>query len=241
VTAGLRGRVFVVGDPEELAELGARRVAAALHAAVAGRGRAALALAGGRTPEGLYRHLAAAYGEGRPDWGRIEIFQGDERCVDPSHPDSNHGRARHLLLDRLDAAPAAVHRIRVEQGAQRAAQLYAQLLEERLGRPPRLDLVLLGMGADGHTASLFPGAGTGEKGAWAASARAPCAPVERVTLTQATLDASRTVIVLVSGAAKAEALGRVARGEDLPAARLAPAALEWIVDAAAAADLEPGR
>jgi len=235
VNAGLRGRLVLVEGPGELAEVAARRVAEVLDEAVARRGRAALALAGGTTPEGVYRRLAVGMPGCGVDWARVEIFQTDERCVDPGHPHSNFGRAQALLLGRLAEAPAAVHRMPVEEGAVRAAELYARLLEERLGRPPRLDLVLLGLGADGHTASLFPEAGLG--GGWAEAAFAPSPPVERVTLTHRTLDAAGQVIVLVSGIEKAEALARVARQEDLPAAHLAPDRLEWIVDVAAATGL----
>ena len=235
MNAGLRGRLVLVDGPGELAEVGARRVAEVLGEALARRRRAALALAGGGTPEGLYVCLAAGMPGAAVDWARVEIFQGDERCVDPGHPDSNFGRARALLLGRLAEAPAAVHRMPVEEGAARAAELYSRLLEERLGRPPRLDLVLLGLGVDGHTASLFPEAGLGA--GWAEAAVAPSPPVERVTLTHRTLDAAGQVIVLVSGIEKAEALARVARQEDLPAAHLAPDRLEWIVDIAAATGL----
>lgn len=233
MSAGLRGRLVVVDGPARLAETGARRVAELLGRALARRDRASLALAGGTTPDGLYRLLAA--GGEAVDWSRVEIFQGDERCVGPDDPAANWRRARELLLDRLMPPPAAVHRIPVEEGAERAARLYSRLLEERLGRPPRLDLALLGLGADGHTASLFPGSGLGD--GWAEASRAPHPPHDRVTLTYRTLDVARHVLVLVSGPEKAEALARVARQEDLPAAHLAAPRLEWIVDVAAATAL----
>lgn len=233
MSATLSGRLQVVDGPEGVARAGARRVTEVLGEALAARRRASLALAGGTTPAGLYRRLAA--GAGGLDWSRIEIFQGDERQVPADDPESNLGRARELLLTRLIPAPAAVHRIPVEEGPARAAALYSRLLEERLGRPPRLDLVLLGLGVDGHTASLFPDTDVGS--GWAAPARAPHPPHERVTLTLRTLDAARQVVVLVYGADKAEALARVARQEDVPAAHLAPERLEWIVDVDAATGL----
>lgn len=231
--ASLRGRLTVADGPEGLAKLAASRTEEILEAAVEGRGRASLALAGGTTPDLVYRRLAARARSGRVDWSRVEIFQGDERCVPPQAPESNFRRATELLLSHLDAA--AVHRMPVEEGANRAASLYSRLLEERLGRPPRLDLALLGLGSDGHTASLFPDAGGAD--GWAAPGQSPAPPHERVTLTHRTLDLARSVLVLVSGAAKAEALIKVARQEDVPGAHLAPERLEWIVDVDAATGL----
>ncbi|MEZ5332301.1 MAG: 6-phosphogluconolactonase [Thermoanaerobaculia bacterium] len=233
MSASLRGRLTVADGPEGLAELAACRVEEILARALADRGRASFGLAGGTTPDATYRHLAARAASSDLDWARVEVFQGDERCVPPTAPESNFRRATEILLSRLPGP--VVHRIPAEQGAERAASVYARLLEERLGNPPRLDLALLGLGDDGHTASLFPDGGAAD--GWVVASRSPVAPYERVTLTHRTLDLARHVIVLVSGATKGDALVRVARQEDVPAAHLAPERLEWIVDVEAATGL----
>jgi len=247
----------------------AERVAADLTAAVEGRqasqrGTASLALAGGSTPRPLYERLAGEPYRSAVPWERLQVFWGDERCVPPDHPASNYRMAREALLDHVPVAASRVHRLRGELPPPEAARLYAAQLEAVLGRPPRLDLVLLGLGADGHTASLFPaafaaaveGGGDGEAsddphpGRWAAPATAPAEPRQRVTLTLSTLDAARRVLFLVAGADKAAAVARSLAsptaaprpGEaPTPAARVRPTDGDvlWLLDAAAAADLPP--
>jgi 6-phosphogluconolactonase len=161
-------------------------------------------------------------------WSRVHLWWGDERCVPPDHADSNFRAAQEKLAGRVPIPAENVHRIRGELPPGEAAASY----ERELARRP-LDLVLLGMGADGHTASLFPGgAWLDEAARWAVPARAPVAPHDRVTLTYPALAAARRVVIAVTGAEKRDALRRVLAGDlSLPAARVAGAV--WVADAAA--------
>jgi 6-phosphogluconolactonase len=201
------------------------------------------ALSGGSTPKRAYE-LAA---ERDVDWSAATAWFGDERCVPPEHPDSNFGMADKALLSRLPEArrPRAM-RIEGELGHAQAAAAYEALLREELGNHPRLDLALMGLGPDGHTASLFPGkpavdehrhlvAGVPEPGM---DPRVP-----RVTLTLPIFNAAREVIFLVSGADKAHAVARAFGGvpdESAPAAHVRPGAgtLVVVLDPAAAVELE---
>jgi 6-phosphogluconolactonase len=162
-------------------------------------------LTGGRTPEPTYE-LAAQL---RPDWSDAEVWWSDERCVPPDDEHSNYGMAKRALLDRLATPPRAVHRIRGEEGAERAATDYDQEL-----RGVTLELVLLGIGADGHVASLFPHAPTlAERERRAVPAEARLEPfVDRVTMTIPVLESAPLVVFLVAGAEKAEAVARAFAG-----------------------------
>ena len=178
--------------------------------ALARRGVGHLALAGGTTPGAAYRLPELE------DWSAVQLWFGDERCVGPEDPDSNYGMARRTLLDH--AAGAVVHRIAGELGAEAAASAYERELRATLatpdGEPPVLDVVLLGIGEDGHTASLFPGnpalqvVGVACVGVH----EAPKPPPDRVSLTLEALRAARSCVLLASGAAKAPALARVLAG-----------------------------
>jgi 6-phosphogluconolactonase len=221
-------------------------VRVAASAAIAARGRFTLALSGGRTPNALYQALAAPPGPGRAplDWRRIELFWGDERCVPPDHPDSNYGTAMKALAG-APIPPQNVHRIAAEaQPPAAGATAYEALLRARfeLGPAgvPELDLVLLGLGADGHTASLFPGsvALTEQRqlvvAQWVGSVAA-----NRITLTYPVLNAARSVVFLITGGEKAAMARRVVRDRDasLPASGIRPRAgtLRYLLDEPAAA------
>jgi len=220
------------------------RVAAA--AAIAARGRFTLALSGGRTPNGLYEALAAAPGPGRAplDWRRIHLFWGDERCVPPDHPDSNYGTAMKAFAG-APLPPPNVHRIVGESDPPEAgAAAYEALLRSTfaLGETavPELDLVLLGLGADGHTASLFPGTpALAETRRLVVAQWVESVGAHRVTLTYPVLNAARSVVFLVTGAEKAEMARRLVweRDASLPSARVQPAhgTLRYVLDRAAAA------
>lgn len=239
-----------MADAEEVARAAAEEVALAAARADAARGRFTLALAGGSTPRRLYALLADARApfRARVPWERTHVFFGDERPVPPEHPDSNYRMAREALLDRVPVA--SVHRIPGEDPA--AAEAYEDELRRFFevppgGPPPRLDLVLLGLGEDGHTASLFPGSDAlGERRRWVAAPLVARLGVHRLTLTLPVLDRAREVLFLVAGADKAEALARVlapaAGAPALPAALVRPEAgpPRWIVDLAAAARLPAG-
>jgi 6-phosphogluconolactonase len=194
-----------------------------------------VALTGGRTPERAYE-LAAAL---RPDWGDAEVWWGDERCVPPDDERSNYGMTKRALLERLSSPPRAVHRIRGEDGAERAAAAYDDEL-----RGVTLDLVLLGIGPDGHTASLFPHApALAERARRAVPAEARLEPfVDRVTMTLPVLCSAPDVLFLVTGESKADAVERAfARppGPDTPSSliRSAGGRTRVVADTAASARL----
>jgi 6-phosphogluconolactonase len=239
-------RLVTLADPAALARAAAEEVTRRAAEAVAARGAFTLVLAGGSTPRALYRLLAdpAEPFRARVAWPAVHAFFGDERAVPEGSPDSNAGMARAALLAHVPLA--AVHRIEGERGAAEAAARYEADLRARFGDvpAPAFDLVLLGVGPDGHTASLFPGSpALDERRRWAVAGPPGLPPrVERVTLTFPVLDAARAVLFLVAGADKAAALRRLLRpvpGEPpIPAARVHPAGtLLVLADAAAAAQV----
>jgi len=199
-------------DEAALARSAAAVVIAALGRALALRGRARWVLAGGSTPQRLYRLLAD-----RPsavDWSKVDFFWSDERLVPPSSPASNYGVTREALLDPLGIDPLRCHRVEGESAPRRAAKRYQEEVANALATGG-WDLLLLGLGADGHTASLFPPRREGEDddGRWVALTRAPSPPVERLTLTLSALSRARSVLFLVSGARKASAVSRALAGD----------------------------
>jgi 6-phosphogluconolactonase len=229
---------LVVLDPAAFGSLAAQRLAAEIRRVLRSRDHCPLALSGGETPRPVYRCLAAELPE-RESWSRAEIYFADERCVPPDDPASNYRMAREALLDLLPAAAAPVHRMEGERSDRdAAARAYEALL------PERLDLLVLGLGADGHIASLFPRSPSlaeSHRRVLAVTTAKP--PPERLTITPPVIRAARLTIGLVSGAAKAEALARVMDGPDDPdeaPGRLARDGL-WIVDTAAAARLAARR
>jgi 6-phosphogluconolactonase len=212
--------VRVFDDPQSVARAAASLVADAIQGGVR-----SLVLAGGSTPARAYQLLAEATRE----WGRITVLFGDERCVPPDHPESNFLMARRSLLDRVN--PGSVHRMAGELGPDVAASLYEPIV--RWLSP--LDLVLLGMGPDGHTASLFPGHPELSAEGMAVGVRgAPKPPPERVSLTLGCLRQAKRVVFIVTGADKAAAFAAAARGE-VPSGMIPDA--EYLVDRAAATEL----
>lgn len=208
----------------------------------ANAGRIALCLTGGTTPECMYKLLAKR----ALPWQRIHIFWGDERFVPTGDPLSNARMARHALIDQVPIPSAHVHMIPTATSSPKeSAALYEAELKRFYGADtldparPLFDLVLNGMGDDGHTASLFPGAPSlDERGKWVVAAEPGMEPrVPRVTLTFPVLESCRAALFMVSGFGKKAALKKVLAGEDLPAARLKPQGpLTWFVDKAAAGD-----
>jgi 6-phosphogluconolactonase len=192
--------LVIAADVDGLARVAADRVRVLAFDALAARGRFRLALAGGSTPRALYAHLAAARDV---DWARVDVFFGDERAVGPDDPQSNYRMARETLLSPAAVPPENVHRLRGEDPELAAA---ARDYEAALGAPP-LDLVLLGMGADGHTASLFPGtAALDERARLCVANDVPQLATRRLTLTYPALLGARDVLFLVAGADKAATL-----------------------------------
>jgi 6-phosphogluconolactonase len=229
-----------------MAQEAARRFAAQCHEAVRARGRFSVVLSGGSTPQGLYRRLAQPDYRDEIPWEAVHIFWGDERCVPPDHPESNYRRAHETLIEHVAIPSDQVRRMQGEGEPGMAARAYArELVDFFCGPHPRFDLVLLGLGEDGHTASLFPGSEAVEEEqrlVVAVEAEYGSRPTCRLTLTLPALRATRQVLFLVAGADKAPILARVLSGDaaDLPAARVAPAAGEvtWLVDEAAARAIE---
>ena len=237
--------IRVLAEPAALFEAAAGVFVELAGAAVSRRGTFSVALAGGSTPRSLYTLLAGTRASDVP-WPSIRWFWGDERCVPPTHPDSNFRMAHEALLSRVPLAPDAVHRIEAERAdPAEAAAAYQRTLRAALHAPapelPRFDLVLLGMGADGHTASLFPGSSAlAERSRLVAATIQPSSGAPRVTLTLPVLNAAATVLFLVSGPDKRAAveavLGEHAAASALPASLVRPTdgRLLWLLDEAAA-------
>jgi len=241
--------IVVLPDAEAVA-----REAVALwsrHArdAVAARGVFRVLLSGGSTPRRLFQLLAEADLRDALPWRGTELFWGDERCVPSDHADSNYRMTREALLDAVGLNADQVHRLEGERAElDAAARDYQAAVALAFGvavdgPPPRFDLVLLGMGADAHTASLFPGTGAlGETGRWFVANDVPQLATRRLTATFPLLNAARAVVFLAAGADKAPALARVlaATGDATaaPARGIAPrGTLEWVIDRAAAAGI----
>jgi len=236
-----------------VADAAGRFVAAAAQA-VRETGRFVVALAGGSTPKRLYELLSTPEYARKVDWARTHVFFGDERCVPPEDPASNYRMARLALLDRVPVAATNVHRMRGEDDPAEAAAAYERQLRTTFATPSgpptlrgdgRFHLVLLGMGDNGHTASLFPGlSAVRERERWVMAEHVAEVGTWRITLTPPVLNAAVQVVFLVLGAEKAAMLKRVLQGpaqpDELPAQAIAPqdGALTWLVDAAAAAELD---
>ena len=237
-----RPEVIIVADAQALAETAARRLLARVTHPNA---RAAVCLTGGSSPEGLYRLLAKEPCRGAMPWDRVHWFMGDDRFVPTDDALSNMGMARRAFLDRVDVNPANIHPIATDAASpQDAAELYEAELKRFYGADhlgasrPLFDLVLMGLGGDGHTASLFPRApALHENTRWAVGvATAGLEPfVPRVTLTFPVLASTREMLFLVDGRDKRDVLARVLAGDDLPAAQArSDGDLVWLVDRAAA-------
>lgn len=219
-------------DAERLATHAAALILDSAREAIAVRGLFRLVLAGGRTPLAVYARLATE----PADWPRWQLYFGDERCLPAGDPGRNDAQLRRVWLDHVPIPPANIHAIPAELGGDRAAEQYAATLQA----VPEFDLVLLGLGEDGHTASLFPGQPAGDVPGSPdvlAVHRAPKPPPERVTLSAARLGRARRVVVLVTGADKRAALAAWRDGSELPPARLARlVSVEVLADVAAAPD-----
>jgi 6-phosphogluconolactonase len=245
VSPGVDRPAVIVGSGiDDVMAGAARRIAAVLAQAVEERGVATMALAGGSTPSRLYRLLAAPPYDRAVPWSRVRLFLGDERCVPADHPDSNERMVRESLLANLPAQPAFHPMPGGHPDPAAAAGLYADRLVREVpadgGPLPRMDLVLLGMGDDGHTASLFPHTDILDEERLVAAVYVPRLDAWRLSLTLPVLNAARHVLFLVTGAAKAATLARVlADGprRGMPASLVRPGAgeVEWHVDREAAA------
>ncbi|MCG3178686.1 MAG: 6-phosphogluconolactonase [Phycisphaerae bacterium] len=234
--------IQILPDAATLARIAADAVVRYVQEPIVTHGVATVALAGGSTPRRLYELLARPPHSTRLDFASVRFFFGDERCVPPDDPRSNYRMARETMFVPAGVADANVFRIRGELPPADAAADYERTLRGCglfSGDWPVFDLLLLGLGDDGHTASLFPGTAAVEVAdRWVTASRAPADPRDRVSLTLGALCAARQVIFLVSGRSKAGAVARVLGEPEagLPAARVRPAAgqVHWLLDADAA-------
>jgi 6-phosphogluconolactonase len=243
----------VLPTASALATAAAERVIDAARAAVDSRGEFILALSSGSTPRALYTLLAATSYANRIEWERVQVLWSDERCVPPADAASNYGMAQANLLSHVPVQASNVHRIRGEEGASVAAASYERELRLVLRTPDgpprmdagaRIDLALLGLGEDGHTASLFPGM-LPAVAADRFAAAVPASATPRVTLTAPVLNAAAAVVFLVSGSAKAPIVDRILGAPrrlvpEYPAQLIVPeqGQVHWMLDADAAAQLE---
>ena len=237
---------------DELAQGVVSYILLAIGQTLSAQDRFSLALAGGSTPRAAYTLLGEPATAGRIDWARVHVFWGDERCVPPDHSESNYRMARETLLGRLPLPEHNIHRIHGELHPQRAAEAYLQELEGFFGVQsglPHFNLVLLGMGEDGHVASLFPGDATLEEvDRWVVAVehnRPPVPLVNRVSVTLPVINAARRVALIVSGSGKAERVRQALSGSDaagiLPVQRVRPiqGELIWLLDEDAAKWINP--
>jgi len=239
-------QIRIYPDTEHLAHAAAEHLVTVAVSSIDDRGSFSVALSGGSTPRPAYEHLATMELASQLDWSHIHVFWGDERCVAAHHPDSNYGMARQALLDHIPIPTRNVHRILGELAPAEAASRYEETLRqffspEHEGEPVTFDLVLLGMGTDGHTASLFPRSELlAEKSRWVASDQVDQTKGWRVTLTPPAINAARHATFLVSGRAKAKTVQQVIMGPRqsrlLPAQIVSPKSgnLTWLMDSAAA-------
>ncbi|HEV8481812.1 MAG TPA: 6-phosphogluconolactonase [Candidatus Eisenbacteria bacterium] len=246
--------IHVVCNPKDAALTALEILDRELRPAAASRASVGIAISGGRTPEVMFRQLALPTMQSWPVWPALHVFWADERAVAPDDPDSNYRSAWESFLSKAPLDPARVHRMRGEAPDLDAeARRYeredlgpwAGITSAASGAAPRLDLVLLGLGPDGHTASLFPESpALSETQRWVVAAPGPPPHVRRLTLTLPVLNAARAVLFLVTGREKAEAVRQAIMRSDpverIPASAVQPAdgRLYWVLDEAAATRLD---
>lgn len=237
-------RFTVLADPAAVALATADRFIEIAQRAIAERGVFRVALSGGGTPKQVYPLLLEPERRDAVDWSLVEFFWGDERSVPPDHPESNFGVAYGMLISHLPGVRAdRIHRMQAEAADIDAAAMSYEselrlALDARGDEPPVLDLIWLGMGPDGHTASCFPGTDALEvTDRWVVGNWVPAQDTWRMTLTFPVINAADRVLFVVTGADKAPALGRIrAGGSGLPAERVDGEQVEWLIDAAAAGE-----
>jgi len=243
-------KLVVCSDAEELNRRAAEQFVRLATESVAATGRFTVALSGGSTPRALYSLLAGETFQPLVPWSKVYFFWGDERCVPPDHPESNYGMARVTMLERVPVPTENVYRVPTENGnAQRVAAEYERILRIFFGfnegQQPRFDLILLGLGEDGHTASLFPGTTALEETGTVTSNDIQRLETPRITLTLPAMNEAAHIVFLVSGSSKALVLKEVLEGQDqptrFPAQSIQPVQGEllFLVDRAAASELTP--
>lgn len=239
-------RIFTLDTPQHIAAQAALEFQVRAKAAMEEAERFAVALSGGATPKAMLEMLATPEYAPRVDWSRVQVFWSDERCVPPDNPNSNFRMAQAALLMHVPLPARNIHRMQGELDPQQAATAYDQLLREFFGSSPAFDLVYLGLGPDGHTASLFPDSAAldvQDRNCVANRVSEKVVSPWRLTLTYPAINAAKAVMFLVQGAEKADIVARVLHGprdvRALPAQGVAPQAgtLTWLLDSAAAKKL----
>jgi 6-phosphogluconolactonase len=250
--------IQVSPDLNALVRASAEQIADIAERAIATNGRFTIALSGGSTPRPVYALLATDEFSRRIDWSRVQVFWGDERCVPPNDPQSNYRMAKEALLEHVPLPEANIHRMHGEEDPTQAAAEYGRELQAVLGGdaeggapPAGFDLILLGMGDNGHTASLFPGkTALHEEKRWVVAEYIEAVSMWRITFTPVLINAAATVTFLIAGTQKAEVLHQVLEGpyqpDVLPSQIVKPlhGQLVWLLDKAAASRLTqtaPGR
>lgn len=237
--------IEIAKSVDQVAVRGAELFLEAALRAIDERGRFTVALSGGASPQPLFRTIAEQAPNWGIDWGAAHVFWVDERCVPPDHPDSNFRMAQELLLSRLPAPGAVIHRIAGELPPKESAIRYEEDLSLAFGGDelPVFDMIFLGVGSDGHTASLFPGMESkGNEGRKAVAMYAENLDSHRVTLTLPVINNARRVVIMVTGAGKADIVAEILEGKNAgryPAGRVAPlrGTLTWLLDADAGKNL----
>lgn len=242
--------IRVLPDKEQICREAAEQFVRLARAAIAARGRFLVALSGGSTPRRLYELLADEPARGQVDWSKVQFFWGDERCVPPDDPQSNYRMAHEAMLAKLPLAADQVHRMPAERpDRDAAARDYQAEIARVFGAdsnspPPPFDLIHLGMGPEGHTASLFPHTpALNETGRWVVAQYVPKVQMDRMTFTPPMLNAGSHVTFLIAGSEKADALAHVLEGlpepDEYPAQLVRPRGeLLFLIDNAAAAKLK---
>jgi len=237
--------INIYPDLHTLAQAAADKFIQEGNHAIQERGMFTAALSGGSTPELAYKILAAKEQSQQLDWSKTHLFWGDERCFPPENPESNYGMANEVLLKHLPIPDTNIHRMEGENDPHQAAVSYQETLKKVFGNTPKFDLIYLGMGTDGHTASLFPGPlNFQENESWAAAIFIEKFQSWRLTLTPAVINQAQNIIFIISGANKADTLKQVLEGEHQPEVypsqliRPSNGNLTWYIDKAAASGLD---
>jgi 6-phosphogluconolactonase len=238
----IQREIHVLPSADALARDAATRVVAAAKASIAAKGAFSIALSGGSTPKVMYALLAAEPLKSQVDWSKWDVYWGDERCVGPDHKDSNFKMANDAMLSKTPIPPGNIHRMRSEADPEAASKEYGELLRQKFGEGG-LDLVLLGMGPDGHTLSLFPGTtALNETKHRCVSNWVEKFNTFRVTMTAPFVNRAKQIMVILGGADKRERVAEVLKGpyepQRLPIQLIDPAPsggrLVWLMDADAA-------
>ena len=238
-------KIIIYPDHETLSQAAANIFVDIATRSIRERGNFSVALSGGSTPQPLYQALKDSKRREKLDWENVHLFWGDERCVPKDHQDSNYRMVKDNLLQFISIPAENVHRVPAELDPRMAAFSYEETLRSFFTKPlPRFDLVLLGMGKDGHTASLFPhSAGLNEEERWFIANFAPGKETWRLTLTKNAINAARNILVLVAGSSKADMLSEVLEGEyqpfEKPIQFISPLGgdIAWLIDEAAVENL----